>query len=300
MIFVLGLDRGFVMPSGVAIRSLDRFLTERDRIVVLHLALGEDDIASLSACAAHATVDFIECSGRIHDAWVPPAHVSEAAFLRYLAPELLPSEGRCVYLDGDVIVRKDPTPLHDADLGGASVGAVRSRVTPFVASPGGVVGWFELGIPSTSPYFNSGVLAMDLDRWRQRDVTARVTTYLEQFGQASHLADQEALNAAVAGDWMQLDRSWNYVTHVTESFLQQPELEPVDPAIVHFAGRSKPWAHGRLPIFAEEWYEVLRSTPWSGYRPSAPMRPSGPRASVRSAAAGLLRRVRSLAAEPER
>jgi lipopolysaccharide biosynthesis glycosyltransferase len=300
MHFVFGLDAGFVMPTGVAMRSLDRFLSDHDRIVLLHLGLDSGHKDSLSACASNARVDFVDCAGQLRESWVPPAHVSPAAFVRYLAPQSLPDVDRCVYLDGDVIVRHDPTDLHDVDLEGNSLGAVRSRVTPYAASPGGIAGWFDLGIPSTAPYFNSGILTMDLARWRDRDITGRLTSYLDAFGERTTLADQEALNAAVVGDWAQLDRTWNYVTHVTESFLQQPELEPAEPAIVHFAGRSKPWLPGRLPIFADEWFHVAQSTPWSDFRPSEPMAPSGSRARARAVARRVFRAARALAVDDQR
>lgn len=297
MKFVLCLDAGFVMPTGVAVRSLDRFLSSDDTVVVLHLGLSADHISDLKQCVRQARLEFIECSGMIRDSWVPPPHVSVAAFLRYLAPELLVDDSRCVYLDGDVIVRSDPRPLHDVDLCGNTLAAVRSRVTPFAASPGGIAAWFELGFPSTAPYFNSGVLAIDLDRWRRERVTDKLTGYLDSYGDRAHLADQEALNAAVVGTWLPVDRTWNYVTHVTESFLQQPELEPSEPSIVHFAGRSKPWIYGRLPIFAEEWFSIAESTPWSGFRAAPPPRQIGARATLQSAAAGVLRGVRKLAKE---
>lgn len=289
-----------MMPTGVALRSLDRFLGGNDSIVVLHLGLSKEDVRNLKACVRHAHFRVIDCAGRVRPSWVPPQHVSEAAFLRYLIPELLPDAERAVYMDGDVIVRRDPKPLHDADLAGSTLGAVRSRVAPFAASPGGIAAWLEAGIPSTAPYFNSGVLVMDLERWRSRQVTDRLTDYLHTYGARVYLADQEALNAAVVGDWTQLDRSWNYVTHVAESFLQQPELEPSNPSVVHFAGRLKPWIYGRAPLFAEDWYEVLTMTPWAGFVPVPPPQPRGPRAAISRSVGGILSALRRLSSESTR
>jgi len=200
-------------------------------------------------------------------------------------------------MDGDVIVRGDPRALHDVDLRGRSVAAVRSRVAPFAASPGGIAAWFEVGIPSTAPYFNSGVLAIDLARWRTRGVTDKLTDYLDAHGSRAYVADQEALNAAVVGDWLELDRTWNYIAHVSEGFLQQPELEPTDPSIVHFAGRLKPWLYGRLPLFAEEWFTVAEATPWGGFRAAPPPAPHGARAALRATTGRALRKMKSLAAE---
>jgi lipopolysaccharide biosynthesis glycosyltransferase len=298
MLYLFGLDRAFVMPAGVAIRSLDRFLDADDEIMVFHIGLDADDLHRLSTCAQNATFRERECSDLVDTAWVIPSHLSAAAYLRNLAPHVLPDTAMCVYLDADVVVRRDLAPLSALDLSASTLAAVRSRVAAFAASIGGVRRWFELGIPSTSPCFNSGVLVMNLDRWRERDVTAKVDHFLREHGREAWIADQEALNAALWDDWLELDRSWNYVTHVGDTFLQQPELEPADPHIAHFAGRRKPWVDGPWPLFAEDWYDVLGSTPWAGWRPAPPPVQRGVKAGARRALGRLARRARSyLAAE---
>lgn len=297
MIFVFGFDADFAMPTGVAVRSLDRHLRRSDRILLLHDGVPAGALSDVRACASQAEVSTVDCGAMLKRAWVPSDHLSRAAYLRYLAPEILSGESRCVYLDGDVVVRSDPSALHDHDLQDATLGAVRSRVAPFAASHGGIMRWFELGIPSTAPYFNSGVYVADLVRWRDRDVTGRITTFLEAYGSDTYIADQEALNVAVAADWVELDRTWNYVTHVTESFLQQPELEPTDPNIVHFAGRLKPWSFGRPPLFAEEWHAIKAETPWADFVPTAPPPLRGARAAARRTVGRALRQARRVMRE---
>ena len=291
--YVFGLDRGFLMPTGVAIASLCRHLSDADRVMVLHLGLTSPEIEVLRRCAGKIELSAADCTGRLDPAWTPPSFNSQATFCRYLAAELMPGSHRCVYIDGDTIVRRDPRPLAETDLAGHTLGAVRSRVAPFVASPGGVRSWFEIGLPGAAPYFNAGVLVMDLDRWRSEDVSARLTRFLVQHGATTWFSDQEALNAVLWNDWRPLARDWNYVTHVVESFLPAPELEPEDPGIVHFAGRSKPWVFGTMPMYAEEWFDVLMDTPWAGFTPSPPPQPTGLKAGARRVAARGVRRLRA-------
>jgi lipopolysaccharide biosynthesis glycosyltransferase len=294
MDYIFGLDRGFLMPTGVAIASLRRHITGVDRITVLHVGLDGDDVKLLERCAAgEFELRAIDCGGRLHPAWKPPAFLPQAAFCRYLAADLMPDVGRCLYVDGDVLVRRDPSALAGADLGGRTVGAVRSRVAPFLASPGGVRSWFELGMPGAAPYFNSGMLVMDLERWRALKITSRLTEFLVQHGEDTWFSDQEALNAVLWDDWQPLDRGWNYITHVADAFLPAPEDEPEDPGIVHFAGRSKPWVAGVMPMFAEEWYQVLGSTPWAGFVPTPPATPAGVKAGARRLVGRGVRRLRA-------
>jgi lipopolysaccharide biosynthesis glycosyltransferase len=280
VIVQFGLDDDFVRPGGVAIASVDRFLGPSDRILVLHTGITAESQAMLDQCVRQAELEFIDCTGRLDAAWIPPSYVTSATYLRFLAAELLPDESRCLYLDGDVLVRRDIAPLFEVDIDDHVLAAVQSRVAPFVASPGGVANWFELGLRSTNPYFNAGVLLMNLERWRNEGVTARLTGFLRQYGNTIRFGDQEAMNAVLSERWVSVDRGWNYITHVTESFLQQPDLEPADPSIVHFAGRIKPWSYGAKPIFAEEWYKILKNTPWSSWRPS----PVPPDRSIRARA----------------
>lgn len=298
MIFLLGLDDDFAMTGGVAAASVDRFLSQDDRIVILHLGISGENVASLRECVTNASVDVIDCAGMLDDSWVPPGHVTSATYLRFLAADLLPDESTCLYLDGDAIVRRDPSAVFQTDMSNTTLAAVQSRVAPYLASVGGVGHWFELGLPSTHPYFNAGVLLMNLDRWRELDVTDRLTDYLRRYGSEILHGDQEAMNAVLCEDWIVLDRTWNYITHVSESFLQHPEAEPADPHVVHFAGRRKPWSHTGKPIFAEEWYQILDRTPWAGWRPAAPVPATGPKAQVRRLARNAVRRVRSSIGDP--
>lgn len=296
MHYVFGLDAGFLMPTGVAIASLQRFLDPDDVVAALHVGLGDDDVASLRRCAKDVPLLAIDCAPHLHPTWRPAGRLPATAYCRWLAERLLPDADRCVYFDGDVLVRRNPRTFAETDLDGRTVGAVRSRVAPFLASPGGVKAWFELGLRGAAPFFNTGVLVMDLAAWRERDVTARLVGFTSDDRDTwVETPVNEAMNAVLCEDWTEVGREWNYITHVTESFLPAPEDEPADPAVVHFAGTHKPWTCGRLPIYADEWYEVLASTPWVGFRPEPPASPTGLRAGARRLAGRGLRRLRAAA-----
>lgn len=299
MDYLFGLDAGFLMPTGVALASLHRHLRQEDRVTVLHTGLSDVQLDALRSCTPGTPFTEVDCADLIDRSWPVPAYITSAAYCRNLAADLMPDVQRCLYIDGDTIVRRDPRPLATIDLGGATVAAVRSRVAPFLASPGGVFGWFELGLPGSAPHFNSGVLVLDLVRWRERDINAEVASYLRRFGDRSTIPDQEALNVALFDDWLPVGREWNYVTHIVHSFLPAPETEPIDPAIVHFAGQDKPWAHGPKPMFAEEWYELLASTPWRSYTPQPPQTPRGVRAASKRLLGRGLRRLRAAVQEQQ-
>jgi hypothetical protein len=59
------------------------------------------------------------------------------------------------------------------------------------------------------PNFNSGVLVMDLDRWRAESIGTETLRYVaDQAGRIAH-SDQTALNAVLRGRWLPLHPRWN-------------------------------------------------------------------------------------------
>jgi lipopolysaccharide biosynthesis glycosyltransferase len=75
-----------------------------------------------------------------------------------------------------------------------------------------VFNYAELGIPPSNRYFQSGVLVINLKRWRERNVSERVFHYLAQHKDRVQFLDQGALNAVLFDDWFRLDQRWNQVS----------------------------------------------------------------------------------------
>ena len=85
---------------------------------------------------------------------VPPGHITQAMYYRYLFADLLPkSVKRLIYMDADIICKGDLLPLWQTDLQGKMLGAVRDW--------GEAKSCGRIGLKN-GRYFNSGVLLMDL------------------------------------------------------------------------------------------------------------------------------------------
>lgn len=194
------------------------------------------------------------------------------AFARLLLPELLPSVERVVYLDVDLVVRRDLTELHDLDLEGALCAAACDAdgngqigsVTRFDAA--------SMGAPPSAPYVNTGVMVIDLDAWRLHGLTARATALLAAFPGSFGLADQDVLNVVLAGHIGVLDPRWNVYTALYGSPCQlDDELHRAavaDPWILHFTQRPKPWQRGCVHPMRHVFLEALDHTAWAGWRPT--------------------------------
>ena len=107
--------------------------------------------------------------------------MTSTTYHRLLLPRLLPEEvTRAIWLDCDLLVTTDLVRLWETDLGGFHLLAVRDSVVPQVSSPYGIRRWRELGLPRSAPYFNAGVMLVDVNRWRDDDIGALADGYLRQ------------------------------------------------------------------------------------------------------------------------
>ena len=285
-------DEAFVRPLAVAVRSLLEASGAEDlRLYVVDFGIRARSRHRLRASWPGLDVTFLRVPrGRLYR--VPlrgsgtPAHYG-----RLLLPELLPTTlERVLYLDADVLVRKDVRPLWELPLDGAPCLAARDAAAPcvdprtapnyetahaYLGSSTPIPNHQALGLPGHAPYFNSGVLLIDLAAWRAEDLAGRMFACLEANRPHVRLFDQYALNVVLADRWRELPARYNAQTGARRypSWRESPYDEATydevlcDPAILHFAARSKPWDHGYPPEEAQGFFDVLDRTAWAGWRP---------------------------------
>lgn len=259
---VVATDEGFAMPTAVTLRSLADRGGGPFHVTVLHdsVSAATQEAVGRSVPDEEIELSWVDVSG-FHVGASRPTHLTAATYFRLLVARALPSDvGRVLYLDVDVVVRRDLEPLLSVDLEGTAVAAVQSVHYPFVATRGAVNDWLELGADPSTPFFNAGVLVIDLDRWRSERIEERALDYLR----SEHLgggADQEALNVALAGRWKRLAPVWNqqtpmlsndYGAHLVFTAAEIDEARR-DPAVVHFQTRPKPWHRGCDHPWLSEW-----------------------------------------------
>jgi lipopolysaccharide biosynthesis glycosyltransferase len=185
-------------------------------------------------------------------------------YARMLIPDMLPRRiRRALYVDADVIVADDLSPLFAVDLHGAALGAVRDFAIATTAHP-----WSQLRsrMPAR-PYFNSGVLLIDLDVWRRTDLSDQVLRFAVGTGERRAVSDQDALNAVVA-PWTELDYRWNVQvmnlfvverlepSDLTASLLKQRRHLCRDAAVWHFVGPN-PWSPACTGPGVVDWWRTL-------------------------------------------
>lgn len=274
---VLAADGRYAMPLAAAVASA-ALHTDARRGLVFHLlhsafpaALRARVDASLKrAGRPHARIHWIALDMRelaglrlVHD------YMSPLIYARLLIPELLPPDlDRVLYLDADMVVLEDLSPLWDTDLAGRSVGAVRDRIGQ-VGAPGGLRNHQALGIRADAHYFNSGLLLMDLRRWRALSIGPRVIDYLRTHRDLIQMGDQDGLNALLHDDWLELPFHWNWQT--LPRMHRQGSTTCWSPtssrqSILHFSSSEKPWLPGCALHDRRHFFEAVDHTAWAGWR----------------------------------
>jgi lipopolysaccharide biosynthesis glycosyltransferase len=205
------------------------------------------------------------------------SYLNETVYVRLFIDRLLPPEvDRVLLLDVDLVVTASLAELWRTSLDGHVLAGVRDVGSPTLSSPMAVSKWASIGLDGRAPYFNAGVLLVDRVAWRAADVERRTLTYLRDHGPTTFY-DQEAMNAVLAGDWLEIPARWNAQMGELEqalasdedrifSLVSRTELTDAlaDPAIIHFSGSRKPWQESgaQLPG-AERWRQLSARTPWA-------------------------------------
>ena len=142
------------------------------------------------------------------------------AYSRLFAPRMVQGDPeRLVYLDIDTIVRCDLQALLTIDLHGNTIGAVRDKE-------------YEKG-EGKSPLFNSGVMIIDVKRWKERKIEEQVLLEIRHSqGGIVPLADQDDLNEVLHNDWLELPLGWNAMC----GNIYAGDIRFQNAGIVHFNG----------------------------------------------------------------
>ncbi|MBI4883346.1 MAG: hypothetical protein HY826_04750 [Actinobacteria bacterium] len=169
-----------------------------------------------------------------------------------LAPkEELPAGVRALYVDADVVVRRDLAELFSMSMN-HSVAAVVDAHISMMGIPSMWRPWREEAADPTLPYLNTGALLIDVDRWRSDRLTEQIVGYIERYDLPC--VDQDAINLVLRGGFDRLRPAFNSMPYHLMKLLRNADLVEsdddiaetmVDPAVIHFhrSFLGKPWAY---------------------------------------------------------
>ncbi len=195
-------------------------------------------------------------------------------YLRLLIPTLVADRyDRILYLDSDIWHQGGGIDrLLASDLHGAPLAAVRDNTqwrTPNRRLPE----FRALGRPAR-PYFNAGVLLIDVAAWLGQDILGQCRGLWSTHAADLTRHDQSMLNLVLDGKWAELSPVWNWQYTWSSRFF----ADLAEPRLVHFIGKRKPWKDttNSLPPRYRRAYATFCAQHFPGAAPVDPDAPAWP------------------------
>ena len=265
-----GIDAGFPMPLAVSLRSvLEKWNKDLPlEIFVLHAKLPaktrEKVVASLPT-TAKAKLQWINVDLDKVAGLPAGGHYSSASYFRLLVPELLPAEiGAALYLDADTVALTDLSALfalyEDKFAAQACLDTLGSIGNPALklTSPE------SLGLRHNSPYYNTGVLLMNLKRWRKEKFGTKILEFGRKNPNTLTFASHLVTNLCISAEIGKLPSEWNAQTGKPKTAGISTLPQDLNRAkILHYSSEVKPWSSGRALPEAAAFKEIVARTEWA-------------------------------------
>jgi lipopolysaccharide biosynthesis glycosyltransferase len=283
IVLVFAADEGFSLPLAVSMYSALVHLSAERTVEVYVIDHGLSPATRtrlqrriVAPVTASASLTFI--SGH---KWLEKLDVdigrsyTPIVLLRLFLSDMLPDTEKVLYLDCDLVLERSVESLWERPVDEHTLLGVQERRVDCPAR--GVRQWDALGLEPNLPYLNSGVLVMNLRRWRAENLARRCLAFLRSHAEDEMNVgwDQEAINAVRGGTFGLLDPRWNVVLHyywpklydrqfIGEQTGTDRRAVASDPFVIHYTSPNKPWCRGgafRHPK-RDRFFHYLRRSRW--------------------------------------
>ena len=254
-------DDNFVMQTVVAISSLLAHKAPATRYDI-RVVMAECSDAARNRFSALPGVTLVTASLDEYREIRQLAHIPIACLLKFNVCELLPDVDKLLYLDGDIVVRGDLTPLYETPLG-ENVAAACSQL---------------MCLADGQPRINAGVMLFNAKKMRDERIREQLVSTRKSLGDRGSM-DQQSFNLVLAGRIGALSPVWNCIPQQLDEAVAAYGMERVNglfgtdyeslPAalsaaqIIHFATSFKPWKYVHVPC-GDEWYAAYLASPCGG------------------------------------
>uniref|UniRef100_A0A5B7BSI9 Hexosyltransferase n=1 Tax=Davidia involucrata TaxID=16924 RepID=A0A5B7BSI9_DAVIN len=168
----------------------------------------------------------------------------------YLADLLPTCVRKVVYLDSDLVLVDDIAKLAATPLGNRAVLAAPEYCNANFTWYFTPTFWSNPSLSLTfagrnACYFNTGVMVIDLERWRAGDYTTRIVEWMElqKRMRIYELGSLPPFLLVFAGNIAPVDHRWNQHGLGGDNFRGLcRDLHPGPVSLLHWSGKGKPWA----------------------------------------------------------
>ncbi len=267
---VLSCDKNYALPMYVTFLSILKNREKETEYQFYFLIQPEVDNIyreTMDACLAEEgmpAAEWIDMGHAYEEAYVHVRHLSYAAYYRLRLASLLREQEKCIYLDVDICVCRDLTPLYETELGDDYIAGVKAAGYYYPESK--VRKQLDmLQIEAFDRYINSGVMLMNLKKIREDGLEQKFEQLVENKFTSE---DQDVLNCACYPHIKILEPKYNLMTKYPVADMGGYDEEKClqicydreswraaveDPVIIHFADFRKPWLYLEQ-AFADRWW----------------------------------------------
>ena len=251
-------DKNYIPYLTVAIKSLVDFTTDKHdyRIYILTNDVKDEDITEIRTFEKeNVKVEIVDVNEKIETIKNKVAlrdYYSVSIYFRLFIPSMFPQYEKAIYLDSDIVLNRDIADMYNVDIGSNFVGAVLDET---VFTNKNFIYYVREALDVTEKqYFNSGVLVMNLRKFRDNkiedDFYNWVNNYSTKFGSVA--PDQDYLNCICKNKVKYLPLGWDKMPLGCT-------LEDKDLFLIHYNMFFKPWKYENT-MFEDYFWKYAKQT----------------------------------------
>ena len=269
MNILIAINKGYVNQVNVLLNSIqDTNPDEAFDVYVLHRNLEQKDIEKIQI-----GLDLEKIC--VHVIKIPKSEIENfpvyqkrypvEIYFRIFATKYLPTDlEKILYLDADTIVINELKELYETDFEGNYFVAA-THVTKFLHKFNEI----RLDIKADEPYINTGVLLINLEELRKRDVEKEVVEYVAKNEKKLMLPDQDIISSIYGNKIKLIDElKYNLGDRNLIAYNLSNPTKPINlkwvcknTVVIHYYGKNKPWDlkyNGKLGCFYKKIEDKIK------------------------------------------
>lgn len=267
-------DNGYVMPTVVAMVSMIENKSSNTKLSFFVLADGltPESISvfkSLENDTCRVNIISVD-SSRYQGLEKKYSSVSRSSLLKFSIPDIIKELDKILYIDGDVIVKKDISELYDIELNDYYAAVVADGPKKKIA------GGKKHAYYGDPLYFNSGMMLLNLKKMREDNMASKLINF--RLNEYNYFMDQDAFNRVLGSNVIHISLKYDMMLHLisfqNEDFTMKQLCDfykadnyatiddIMDDAVVLHYTLAKPWKYYDIPG-ADDWMIYYKRSPYS-------------------------------------
>lgn len=249
-------DRNYIPYLTVAIKSMVNKINNKDqyRIYILTNDVTENDIVEIRSLEKdNFKIEIVDVNPKIESIKNKVAlrdYYSVSIYFRLFIPTLFPQYDKAIYLDSDIVLNDDIAKMFKEDIGNNYLGAVLDET---VFTNKDFIYYVREALDVTEKqYFNSGVLIMNLKKFRDNDIENDFYKWVNSYDFGTVAPDQDYLNCISKNKVKYLELGWNKMPIGQD--LPDEKLH-----LIHYNMFFKPWKYEDV-MFDKYFWDVAKTT----------------------------------------